>query len=132
MLFEIDHHSGVPIYRQIIDQVRQQIMAGQLPEGFQLHSVRDLARHLRVNPMTVSKAYAILEIEKLVTRTRGVGLFVAPLQKEKKERTKNALLEQSMKTTVSTAIQLGIDHDQAAKMMQKLYRKYNTKSRSRK
>jgi GntR family transcriptional regulator len=132
MLFDLDHHSGVPIYRQIIDQVRRQIMAGQLPEGFKLHSVRELARHLRVNPMTVSKAYAILEIEQLVQRTRGVGLFVAPLQKENKEKTKNQLLEQSMKKTVTTAIQLGIDHDQAAKLMQKLYRKYNSKSRSRK
>jgi GntR family transcriptional regulator len=132
MLFEIDHHSGVPIYRQIINQIRRQIMAGQLPEGFQLHSVRELARHLRVNPMTVSKAYSILEIEQLLTRTRGVGLFVAPLQKEKKEKTKNQLLEQSMKKTVTTAIQLGIDHDQAAKMMQKLYQQYNSKSRSRK
>ncbi|MBN2591295.1 MAG: GntR family transcriptional regulator, partial [Sedimentisphaerales bacterium] len=62
MLLEIDHHSGQPIYRQVIDQIRQQIMAGQLREGEQLVTVRDLAGQLRVNPMTISKAYALLEV----------------------------------------------------------------------
>ena len=88
MLLEIDHHSGVPIYRQVIEQIRQQIMAGQLSEGEQLMSVRELAAQLRVNPMTISKAYALLEVEGLVERRRGVGLFAARLRKDKKVHTK--------------------------------------------
>ncbi len=92
MLLEIDHHSGVTIYRQVIEQIRQQIMAGRLSEGEQLMSVRELAAQLRVNPMTISKAYALLEVEGLLERRRGIGLFVARLRKAQKERTKAMLL----------------------------------------
>jgi GntR family transcriptional regulator len=66
MLFEIDTHSGVPIFRQIIDQIRKQITTGLLPEGRQLETVRDLAARLKVNPMTISKAYSLLEAEGLL------------------------------------------------------------------
>ena len=82
MLLQIDHHSGQPIYRQVIDQIRRQVMAGQLREGEQLPSVRDLAAQLRVNPMTISKAYSLLEMEGLLDRRRGVGLFVAALARK--------------------------------------------------
>ncbi len=81
MLLEIDHHSGVPIYRQIIRQIRQQIMTGGLKEGDQLETVRNLAARLKVNPMTISKAYSFLEAEGLVERKRGIGLFVAKVKK---------------------------------------------------
>jgi GntR family transcriptional regulator len=84
MLLDIDHHSGVPIYRQVVDQVRDQIMAGRLCEGDQLMSVREVAAALRVNPMTISKAYSALEIEGLLERWRGIGLFIAGIQSRKK------------------------------------------------
>ena len=113
MLLEIDHHSGVPIYRQIIEQVRQQIMAGQLSEGEQLMSVRELAAQLRVNPMTVSKAYALLEVEGLVERRRGVGLFAARLRKDKKAHTKAELLEVILRKAAVTAVLLGIPEKEA-------------------
>ena len=92
MLLEIDHHSGQPIYRQVIEQIRRQIMAGQLAEGTQLVSVRDLAGRLKVNPMTISKAYSLLEHEGLLERRRGVGLFVAKLAKDKTNREKEKLV----------------------------------------
>ena len=63
MLLDIDTHSGVPIYRQIMDQIRSQILTGELPEARQLDTVRELARRLKVNPMTISKAYSFLEAE---------------------------------------------------------------------
>ena len=80
MLLQIDHHSGQPIYRQVTEQVRRQILAGQLGEGEQLVSVRDLAAQLKVNPMTISKAYGLLEAEGLLQRRRGIGLFVARIR----------------------------------------------------
>ncbi len=130
MLLEIDHHSGVPIYRQVIEQIRQQIMAGQLSEGEQLMSVRDLAAQLRVNPMTISKAYALLEVEGLVERRRGVGLFAAKLRKDKKAHTKNQLLEEILRKAAVTAVQLGIPEEKAREMLSKLYRKYGSRTRS--
>ena len=130
MLLEIDHHSGQPIYRQVIEQIRLQIMAGQLGQGEQLVSVRDLAARIRVNPMTISKAYSLLEVEGLVERRRGVGLFVAKLRKDLKGRTKARLLEEALSKAVTTAVQFGIPEEKVREMLGKLYRKYDLKSRS--
>lgn len=130
MLLEIDHHSGVPIYRQVIEQVRRQIMAGQLSEGQRLDSVRELAGRLRVNPMTISKAYALLEVEGLAERRRGIGLFVARVRKSQKERTKARLLEEILKKAAVTAVQFEISEEEAARMLVDLYRKYDSRTRS--
>ena len=130
MLLEIDHHSGQPIYRQVIEQIRHQIMAGQLAQGEQLVSVRDLAAQLRVNPMTVSKAYSLLEHEGLLERRRGVGLFVAKLRKDQKSRTKAALLEEVLTKAVTTAVQFGIPQETVEEMLDGLYRKYDSRLRS--
>ncbi len=130
MLLEIDHHSGVPIYRQVIEQVRRQIMAGQLSEGQRLDSVRDLAGRLRVNPMTISKAYALLEVEGLTERRRGIGLFVARVRKRQKEQTKARLLEEILKKAAAMAVQFDISEEEAARMLVDLYRKYDSKTRS--
>jgi GntR family transcriptional regulator len=129
MLLQIDHHSGQPIYRQVIDQVRRQVMAGQLREGEQLPSVRDLAAQLRVNPMTISKAYSLMELEGLLERRRGVGLFVAPLRKDKAGRAKADMLEDALTKAVVTAVQLGIPEDRARDMLTRLYQKYDSKMR---
>jgi GntR family transcriptional regulator len=132
MLLEIDHHNGQPIYRQVIDQIRQQIMTGQLHEGEQLMTVRDLAGQLRVNPMTISKAYALLEIEGLLERRRGIGLFIAKIKNEQKEQTKENLLEDILRQAAVIAVQFDIPQSKAADMLAELYEKYNSKSRDRK
>lgn len=76
-LFSITPGSADPIYRQLIDQVRRLVAAGQMAPGDALPSVRDVAQALAVNPMTVSKAYGLLEVEGLVERRRGLGMLVA-------------------------------------------------------
>lgn len=129
MLLRIDHHSGQPIFRQVIDQIRRQVMAGQLREGEQLPSVRDLAMQLRVNPMTISKAYGLLEMEGLLERRRGVGLFVAAIARDKAGRTKADMLEEALTRAVVTAIQLGIPEEKARDMLMRLYQKYNSRMR---
>jgi GntR family transcriptional regulator len=130
MLLQIDHHSGVPIYRQVIEQVRRQIMAGQLPAGEQLMSVRDLAAQLMVNPMTISKAYAMMEMEGLLERRRGVGLFIAKVRKDQKSQTKTKLLEQVLARAVATAIQLDIPEEQVHELTERLFEKHGAKLRS--
>jgi GntR family transcriptional regulator len=76
-LFTLSPQSGVPIYRQLVDQIRRLIAGGQLAPGAELPSVRDLALQYAVNPMTVSKAYALLEAEGLLERNRGKPMTVA-------------------------------------------------------
>ena len=75
--FSIHPSSGVPIYRQLIDQVQSLVAGGRLKPGDTLPSVRELAGRLEVNPMTVSKAYSRLEADGVLGRLRGRGMVVA-------------------------------------------------------
>lgn len=68
--------SGVPLFRQMVDQIRTLIVSGVLRPGEQLTSVRYLAEQLAVTPATVSKVYGLLEMEGLIERRRGMGMFV--------------------------------------------------------
>jgi GntR family transcriptional regulator len=77
--FRLDSKSGVPIYRQIQDQIRFGVASGILVPGEQLPTVRALAVDLKVNPNTVIKAYSDLEREGLLTSEQGSGTFVAEL-----------------------------------------------------
>lgn len=76
-MFSLHPESGVPIYRQLVEQVRRLVAGGQLQPGAELPSVRELAQLHAVNPMTVSKAYALLENEGLLERHRGKPMTVA-------------------------------------------------------
>ncbi len=68
--------SGIPIYKQLVDQIRAQTAGGRLPPGEFLPSVRQVADELSINPMTVSKAYSLLEREKIVEHVRGQGMRI--------------------------------------------------------
>ena len=76
-MFILNPQSGMPIYRQILEQVRRMVASGQLQPGAGLPSIRDLALEHAVNPMTVSKAYSLLEAEGLLIRNRGRQMTVA-------------------------------------------------------
>jgi GntR family transcriptional regulator len=76
-VFVLNPQSGVPIYRQILEQVRRMVASGQLAPGAELPSVRDLALKHAINPMTISKAYSLLEAEGMLERNRGRPMTVA-------------------------------------------------------
>jgi DNA-binding transcriptional regulator YhcF (GntR family) len=69
-VFVLKPHSGVPLYRQLYEQVRRLVASGQLTPGTELPSIRELAVTHAVNPMTVSKVYARLESEGVLERNR--------------------------------------------------------------
>jgi GntR family transcriptional regulator len=76
-VFRVDTGSGVPIYRQLVQQVRRDVMLGRLRPGDQLPSVKEVVDSLSVNPNTVVKAFSELEHQGLVVRRQGIGTFVA-------------------------------------------------------
>lgn len=85
-MFRLDPHSGTPIYRQLIDQVRWLTASNRLKPGDELPSVRELAVEHAVNAMTISKAYSLLEAEGLLTRQRGKPMTVSADLGEKESK----------------------------------------------
>ena len=77
--FKLDPKSGVPFYRQIIDQIRYGVATGSLNVGEQLPTVRALAVQLKVNLNTVSKAYRELEIQNVLETQQGTGTFIGSI-----------------------------------------------------
>jgi GntR family transcriptional regulator len=92
--FAIDLHSGVPVYRQLIDQVRGGIASGSLHAGDQLPTVRQLAVDLAINPNTVMRAYRELELGGLLETQQGTGTFISSKKMEKKSAERERQLVQ--------------------------------------
>jgi GntR family transcriptional regulator len=107
MNFSIAPSDPTPIYRQIVDQVRRQMAGGQLRPGMELPSVRALAQQHAINPMTVSKAYSLLESEGLLERRRGMGMVVAA-QGEHRAVDPERLLAPLLQALVRQAAELGL------------------------
>lgn len=78
--FRLDTHSGVPVYRQLIDQVQAAIATSALRAGDQLPTVRRVAVELAINPNTVSRAYREMEIRGILDTQQGTGTFVAEVR----------------------------------------------------
>ncbi len=76
-MFILTPHSGVPLYRQLLEQIRRLVASGQLAPGTALPSIRELALEHAINPMTVSKVYSLLEGEGVLERHRGKPMTVA-------------------------------------------------------
>ena len=91
--FKIDHKSGVPLYRQIIDQIKFGIASGNWRVGEQLPTVRSLAVELKVNLNTVMKAYKELEIQNILETHQGTGTFISSVQVEIDEKERQNKLE---------------------------------------
>ena len=92
--FAIDLHTGVPVYRQLIDQVRGGIASGSLTAGDQLPTVRQLAVDLAINPNTVMRAYRELELGGLLETHQGSGTFIANKKIERKSAERERQLVQ--------------------------------------
>ena len=92
--FALDLHSGVPVYRQLIDQVRSGVASGSLTAGDQLPTVRQLAVDLAINPNTVMRAYRELELGGLLETHQGTGTFVANKKPEKNNAERERQLNQ--------------------------------------
>lgn len=122
MLMQLDTHSGIPIYRQVMDQVTRAVMAGHLKPGEQIDSVAELSRRLRVNPMTISKAYGFLVADGLLERRAGVGLFVRAVNANKTRKTHDKLLNDTIRKAAALAFQLGVDQADAVQLFIQHYR----------
>lgn len=111
MRFSLDAASGVPFYRQIIQQIEQAILARRLEPGDRLPTIRALAIELKINPNTIAKAYGELEIRGIVTTQVGSGTYVSDkrIDMEDSERTKK--MEAGVARFIRDMEALGMDRE---------------------
>jgi len=115
-LLVINLHNGVPAYRQIMDQLKLQIATGVLPAGTEMASTRSLSAELKLNPMTISKAYGLLERDGVLERRRGQTLVVRERSTGAVETNKLTHLRQHLAEAATMTSQLGISRSEALKI----------------
>lgn len=120
LIIQIDHHNGVPVYRQIMDQVRFAVLSGSIEAGEEMPSVRQMSARLGVNPMTISKAYSFLERDGLVERRPGRPLVVLPVADAEKATDVLEELRKTLRPAVAVVRQLGLENKQAIETFQQL------------
>ena len=123
----VNPSSGVPIYMQVMNQIRSLIVSAALKANDKLPSVRELAEFLQVNPMTVSKAYSILELEKTVYRLHGKGIYVSSSTNILKKKERLTMLQNHVKHIVYEAMRLDISVEETTNMLRGIFKKLNKK-----
>jgi GntR family transcriptional regulator len=118
--FSLDLHSGVPVYRQIMDQVRAGLAAGTLLAGDQLPTVRQLAVDLAINPNTVVRAYRELELGGLLETHQGTGTFIAERKPAKGGAERDRQLAQIVGDCVARAGAAGFTVDDLLEQLREL------------
>jgi DNA-binding transcriptional regulator YhcF (GntR family) len=122
-MFILNPQSGTPIYRQLLEQARRLIASGKLTPGTPLPSVRELAVEHAVNPMTISKAYAMLEAEGLLERNRGKPMTVAAQAKAQTPlRDRLRELDDEVEQLVLAARQLQVGKRDVMELLDKKWR----------
>ena len=111
VMFQLDLATGVPAYRQIIDQILGAIASGALVGGQQLPTVRQLAVDLSVNPNTVVRAYRELEIRGVLTTQQGIGTFVTTEPVRPDEATRQRQLDQIVSDALARSGAAGVTGD---------------------
>jgi len=112
-LLDIDPAAAAPIWRQISDGMRRLVASGALPAGTAVPSVRELARELRVNPATVSKAYQLLVADGALEVRRGEGTFVAERSDGALADERRRLLRDAAQRFAEAARSMGVTEDDA-------------------
>jgi len=118
--FRLDSHSGVPVYRQLIDQVQAAIASGAIAAGDQLPTVRQVAVDLTINPNTVLRAYREMEIRGLLDSQQGTGTFIADKKVEYSKNERDRMLGQLAGEFVSRAGAAGFTLKQLIKALREL------------
>lgn len=115
----INHSSMIPIYEQIVDQIKKQINGHILQENDPLPSVRLLSKELRISALTVKKAYDTLEEEVLTKTIHGKGTFVLAVNKDLLEEAKKEI-EEYLEKALQKAKQSGVSHKEVKELLELL------------
>ncbi|MBE5962933.1 MAG: GntR family transcriptional regulator [Lachnospiraceae bacterium] len=117
----ISNSSGQPIYDQIVTQIKNLIIAGELKSGDALPSMRLLAKELRISVITTKRAYEELEREGFIVSMTGKGSFVASKNTDFIKEEQLRTIEENMQKVIDTAATLGLTLDELIEMMRLMY-----------
>ena len=117
MQIHLSGSDGVPIYRQVVNQVKYLVASGRLNPGDQLPPVRKLASELIVNPNTVARAYRELESDGVVSTRQGAGVFVSGNGSPLARREQNKILSDRIDALLSEAKQMKLDTEAVVKLL---------------
>jgi GntR family transcriptional regulator len=120
-VFKLDFASGVPVYRQIMDQVMAGVASGALSAGDQLPTVRQLAVDLEINPNTVVRAYKELEIRGLIDTHHGTGTFIGTNKVKRSDVEHQRQLNQLVSDFVARAGSAGFTVEELVDQLQALH-----------
>ena len=118
MYLFLDHRSGEPIYRQIVEAVKYRIASGQLAVDDRLPSIRILADELKINTRTVAKAYEQLEHAGLVVMRQGQGVFVATNHGTSPESVRGEAIAEMARRMLAEAYRLGASREETVKIIE--------------
>lgn len=121
MLITISQKSEKPLYQQVVDQVKAQILNGELAPGEGLPSIRNLAQDLTTSVITIKRAYEELEKEGFIYSRQGLGSFVSELNHEEMKEATLKEVEEMLRDGVQHAIQMGMSLEEIMKMVQAIY-----------
>jgi GntR family transcriptional regulator len=127
--FRLDPHSGVPVYRQLIDQVQGAVASGTVAVGDQLPTVRQVAVDLAINPNTVLRAYREMEIRGTLDTQQGSGTFIADKKLEYSEVERDRQLAQLVAEFASRAGAAGFTLKQLVRALRELNPEADSKRR---
>ena len=127
---QLDFRSGVPIYTQVVEQIKQQVVGGELKPGDQLPTVRALALELRVNFNTVARAYRLLDEAGIISTQQGRGTYILDVPSpERTDKLRQQALEALTRDYLSEAHRLGCGPDEISKTLkEQLEHENNTES----
>ena len=123
MRIHVSPHDGVPIYQQIVNQVKYLTASGRLSAGEQLPPVRKLAEQLLVNPNTVARAYRELETAGVLSTRRGAGVFIAEGVSPLSRRERTRILNERLDMLLAEAAQMDVDLETVVKLLRKRSRR---------
>ena len=121
----IHNSSMVPIYEQVVNQIKAQIISGELKDGDILPSVRNMAAELRISSLTVKKAYDFLEEEGLVTTVHGKGTFVNAADSQMAAEARRKAIEDDLSLVVSKAFSAGLNKEELKEIFEIILEDYD-------
>ena len=117
MQIHISLDDGVPIYLQIVNQIRYLVASGRLTSGEQLPPVRKLAEQLLVNPNTVARAYRELESARVLSSRQGAGVYVSDAGSPLNRRERNKIINERIDILLAESRQMNIDIEEVVKLL---------------